>query len=130
MKNLRVTVDGKSFNVTVEMLDEQVAVAQAKPSAPIAASAPVAPAPVAATASAAAPKAPAGPGDVPSPLSGKIVSIDVALGQTVAEGDKVATIEAMKMNTYVFSPKAGKVTAIVAQPGTAVEEGATVLVLG
>jgi biotin carboxyl carrier protein len=47
----------------------------------------------------------------------------------VAEGAQVATIEAMKMNTYVNAPKAGRVSSIAAKPGDAVEEGATLLVI-
>lgn len=127
MKNLRVTVDGKSFNVTVEMLDEPSVAAtpaRAVPEAPRAAQPPP---------SAAAPKpdkAGGQPGEVLSPLSGKIVSIDVKVGQDVDEGAQVATIEAMKMNTYVFAPKSGKVTAIVAAAGTAIDEGLPLLVIG
>jgi len=66
-------------------------------------------------------------GAVLSPLAGKVVTIDVRLGATVAEGAQVATIEAMKMNTYVFAPAAGKVSSIDAQSGDAVEEGAVLL---
>ena len=47
----------------------------------------------------------------------------------MAEGAQVATIEAMKMNTYVNAPKAGRVASIIAKPGDAVEEGATLLVI-
>ena len=129
MKNLRVTVDGKTFNVTVEMLDEpSVATIPARPvavAAPVAEAprvAPPAPVPVAPSAGKA--------GEVVSPLSGKIVSIDVKVGQDVDEGAQVATIEAMKMNTYVFAPKSGKVTAIVATAGTAIDEGLPLLVIG
>jgi len=47
----------------------------------------------------------------------------------VAEGAQVATVEAMKMNTFVNSHRAGKVASISAKPGEAVEEGATILVI-
>jgi glutaconyl-CoA/methylmalonyl-CoA decarboxylase subunit gamma len=82
--------------------------------------------PVAAAAPARAPAA-GGPGDVVSPLSGKLVSIDVKVGQAVAEGAQVATVEAMKMNTYIFAPKAGSVSAVLANPGDGVEEGTVLL---
>jgi biotin carboxyl carrier protein len=124
MKNLRVTVDGKVYHVTVEVLDD--APAGVIPERPVAAPAP----PAVLAPGATAPVAAAGPGAVPSPLSGKIVSIEVTVGQAVEEGQQVATIEAMKMNTYVFAPRAGKVTAIVATAGTAVEEGLPLLVIG
>ncbi len=129
MKKLRVTVEGKVYEVLVEMLDEAD---KSAPSPAPAANRPVASASVSAPAPA-APAAPAraaasgGAGDVPSPLSGKIVSIDVKVGQSVAEGAQLATIEAMKMNTYIFAPKAGRIDAILVNPGDGVEEGTALL---
>ena len=125
MKKLRVTVEGKVYEVLVEILDEGTQTAPPMPVAP-ATVAPVAPAAPVST----APKNPAAPGDVVSPLAGKLVSIDVKLGDTVAEGAQVATIEAMKMNTYMYAPKAGKVTATLVTPGDGVEEGTVVLRIG
>lgn len=132
MKKLRVTVEGKAYEVLVEMLDEAGApVAAPRP----AASAPVLAAPSApvVSAAAAAPKpaaAPAASGDVPSPLAGKVVSIEVKVGQAVEEGAQVATVEAMKMNTYIYAPKAGTVSAILVNPGDGVEEGSALLRIG
>lgn len=127
MKKLRVTVEGKVYEVLVEMLDEgapaapsPAPVASSAVSASVGAPAPAAPAPAARPAA-------AGAGDVPSPLAGKIVSIDVKVGQTVAEGAQVATVEAMKMNTYIFAPKAGRIEAILVNPGDGVEEGTVLL---
>lgn len=132
MKKLRVTVEGKTYDVLVEMLDEGT------PAAPVAArpvSAPVASAsvsaPVAAAPAPAAPKpkAAGGSGDVTSPLAGKVVSIDVKVGQSVDEGAQVATLEAMKMNTYIYAPKAGKVTGVLVNAGDGVEEGTVLLTI-
>ncbi len=127
MKKLRVTIEGKVYEVLVEMLDEGA------PPAPAVAPASVAPAPVAAPV-APAPAAPApvravavGGGDVPSPLAGKIVTIDVKVGQQVQEGAQVATIEAMMMNTYIFAPKTGRVDSVLVNPGDGVEEGTVLL---
>jgi glutaconyl-CoA/methylmalonyl-CoA decarboxylase subunit gamma len=121
MKKLRVTVDGKAYDVIVEILDEGGASAPAHPAVqpalvePAHVSAP----PVGATAASGA----AAPGDVPSPLAGKVVSIDVKPGQEVAAGAQLLTLEAMKMNTYVFAPAAGTVKEILVAPGDAVAEG-------
>jgi biotin carboxyl carrier protein len=124
MKKLRVTVDGAVFEVTVEIPDETGPV-PAGVQAPASEPPPPPPAPPPSET-----KAPAGgPGDARSPLAGKLVSIDVQLGQTVTEGQQVATIEAMKMNTYVNAPKPGRIASILANPGDAVEEGATLLVI-
>ncbi len=127
MKKLRVTIEGKTYEVLVEILDQgtPVAPAPAPVAAPAAAPVAAAPAPVAQPAPAPAAAAPvaAGAGALTSPLAGKVVSIDVKPGQAVVEGDQVVTIEAMKMNTYVYAHKAGKVGAIHVNPGDGVDEG-------
>jgi len=130
IKKLRVTVDGNSYDVTVEVPDEgSVAAAPAAPvsSAPAAPATPTprpaAPAPAQAAAPApAAAKSAAGPGDVPSPLTGRVTAVVVTAGQDVKEGDHLITLEAMKMNTFVFAPKSGKVTEIKVVVGDSVEE--------
>ncbi len=124
MKKLRVTVDGKVFEVTVEMTDEPAA-ATTMP----AAASPAAPAASAPSVATPGPAAVAGPGSVCSPLAGKIVSIDVQPGATIAVGVQLVTIEAMKMNTFVYADRAGTVAAIQVKPGDAVEEGAALLVI-
>ena len=129
IKRLRVTVDGNSYDVTVEVPDESSSPAVAVvPTAPeVAAPAPppvAAPAALASTpAPAAAPSGPSGPGDVPSPLAGRVTAVVVTVGQEVKEGDHLVTLEAMKMNTFVFAPKSGKVAEIQTAVGSAVEEG-------
>jgi biotin carboxyl carrier protein len=125
MKKLRVTVEGKVYDVLVEVLDEGTAAA-----APVAAPAVIASVAAPAAAPAPAPRGPAGSGDIASPLAGKVVSLDVKVGQAVAEGAQVATIEAMKMNTYIYAPKAGTIAAILVNPGDGVEEGTVMIRLG
>jgi biotin carboxyl carrier protein len=126
MKNLRITVDGKTYDVSVEVLDGAVAPV-ATTSAPRLVATPLPPV-------ARAPKAPpvatqTSGGAVNSPLAGKIISIDVKVGDTIADGDQVATVEAMKMNTFIFAEQAGQVSAILVAAGDAVEEGGTILTL-
>jgi biotin carboxyl carrier protein len=134
IKRLRVTVDGNSYDVTVEVPEEEsnptgsaAPVISAPPPRPASAPAP-APAPVAA----AAPQSsgPSGPGDVPCPLSGRVITVVVQLNQDVKEGDHLVTIEAMKMNTFVFAPRGGKVTAIKTEVGAVVEEGQALVTIG
>lgn len=131
MKKLRVTIEGKAYEVIVEMLDE---VGGSTAPRPVVASAPIQAAPFSAPVAVAAPapveKGPVGSGDVVSPLAGKVVSIDVKVGQAVEDGAQVATVEAMKMNTFIYAPKAGTVSAILVNPGDGVEEGSTLLRLG
>jgi biotin carboxyl carrier protein len=135
IKKLRVTVDGHSYDVVVELPDDNTGFvpAPASPPAstppPVAAAAPPPPPPAPAAAPAAAESAAAsgggaaGPGDVPSPLAGRVIAINVSAGQDVKEGDHLLTLEAMKMNTFVMAPKSGKVTAVKTTVGSAVEEG-------
>lgn len=130
IKRLRVTVDGNTYDVSVEMADEQPGQTPGFPAAPVARAAPLASPPVVAAPAAAAVPAPApapavrpsGPGDVPSPLAGRVAAVVVTAGQSVNEGDHLLTLEAMKMNTFVFAPKSGKVAEIKTAVGDAVEE--------
>jgi biotin carboxyl carrier protein len=118
IKKLRVTVDGKSFDVTVEMPEDL-----ATPSAPPPPPPPQAPEPVRAAPSAPAAAAAPGSGEVPSPLAGRVIAVMVHNGEQIKENDHLLTIEAMKMNTFVFAPKAGKVAEIKVAIGDAVVEG-------
>jgi propionyl-CoA carboxylase alpha chain len=56
-----------------------------------------------------------------SPMPGLVVSIDVEEGQEVRLGDKVAVIEAMKMENQLFAESDGVVAKIHCQPGESVD---------
>lgn len=130
-KNLRITVEGKSYDVEVELLDGGDTTEVVRPTAPRS-SARVA-APVAAPvkkAAAPAPAASGGDGDVTSPLAAVVVSIDVAVGDAVSEGQNIVTLEAMKMNTMVTATKSGTIQAIHIKAGDAVEEGQAIITIG
>ena len=71
---------------------------------------------------------PANPGEVPAPFSG-VVTLTVAAGDTVAVGDQVATIEAMKMEASITSPVAGTVQRVALQQSQTVEGGDLLLVV-
>jgi biotin carboxyl carrier protein len=62
---------------------------------------------------------------VPSPLAGRVTAVVVTAGQDVKEGDHLLTLEAMKMNTFVFAPRSGKVAVVKVSVGDAVQEGQT-----
>jgi pyruvate carboxylase len=62
------------------------------------------------------------PGQIGAPMPGMIVGISVQPGQKVEEGDRLFTIEAMKMETAVYAQTDGKVAEIVLSPGTRVEQ--------
>ncbi len=60
---------------------------------------------------------------VGAPMPGKISAVSVSLGQSVVRGDKLLSIEAMKMETAVYSPRDGKISKINVQPGLVVATG-------
>jgi len=62
-------------------------------------------------------------------ITGTVWKITVQVGDTVSEGQTVAILESMKMEMPVESPGAGKVSAIIAQEGQPIEEGAPILEL-
>lgn len=128
MKKLRITVDGKVFDVVVEALDEQGSPAATQPAAPAFQQTSVAAPPSSAPKPAAA-SAPAGSGAVTSPLAGRVVSIDCQVGQKVATGAQLATVEAMKMNTFVYAEMDGTVATIHVAPADTVEEGQVIVTL-
>jgi len=69
--------------------------------------------------------APAATGDtLTSPMQGTIVKVAVSEGDTVAEGDLVVVLEAMKMEQPVNAHKAGVVTKLTAEVGATVTAGA------
>ena len=88
-------------------------------------------APVAAAPAAAAPAAAAGAGNpVKAPLPGTVTTINVKVGDTVAVGDVVLVLEAMKMQNNIEAEYAGTVTSVVVNPGDSVMEGAVLLTIG
>lgn len=130
-KTLRISFNGKSYEVVAEILGEDGSAA-ARPAAASYASASAAAAPVAvasAPASSSAPRASGGAGEIPSPLAGKVVSIDAPVGTSVKAGQTVITLEAMKMNTVISAPIDGSVAAVHVAAGDSVEEGRLLMTL-
>ena len=66
----------------------------------------------------------AGGDELASPMQGTIVKVAVSDGDTVAEGDLVLVLEAMKMEQPITAHKAGKVSGLSAKPGDTVTSGA------
>ena len=66
---------------------------------------------------------PANPLHVAAPMPGSVVAIMVNVGELVAAGQKLATLEAMKMETTIYAVQAGKVVEVPVRPGTQVDGG-------
>jgi len=105
----QVTVNGKSYDVTVASGGAITGVAptQTASEAPVAAA--------------------AGGQPVPAPLAGNIFKIMVAEGQSLNAGDVIMVMEAMKMETEIRSPAAGVVTQLLVKEGDAVQVGQALL---
>lgn len=84
----------------------------------------------AAASSAAAPAATGAGQTIKSPLPGIIISVDVKEGQAVKRGQKVAVVEAMKMENDILAECDGTVTAVHARKGDSVLEGADIVTIG
>lgn len=118
-----VTVNGASYQVEMENAPAPVQKPAQAPAAAVASTG-------SATTTTPAPKAaaPAGAGKpVTSPLPGVIIEVSVKEGQTVKAGQKVAVLEAMKMENEIQAPADGTVTAILVNKGDSVLEGAEIV---
>lgn len=117
---LRITVEGVSYDVEVEVLDEGSA-GPTQPSRP--ASAPARP-------GAPAPPSPAQPAPSDdgekvcrSPIAGTVLDLKVQPGDQVALNQVLMVLEAMKMEANIASPVEGTVRTVHVRPGDAVKQG-------
>ena len=119
---LKITVDNKTYEVEVEAEESEVVHAPAA-YRPVSWSAPSAPAPVAAPAGGAT-----GNGEVVdeskvcrSPMVGVVVRLNAQEGQDVKVDDSLLVLEAMKMETTITSPVAGKIKRVRVGAGQSVQ---------
>ncbi len=126
MRYFTITVNGVSYQVTVEENNAPAADPAAAPAAPAApAAAPAAPAPAAS----AAPAASVAGTPVTAPIPGTVLSVRVKTGDKVKSGDVLCTLEAMKMENEICAPADGTVAAVHAAAGQAVEAGSPLLTI-
>ncbi len=106
-----VEVDGQSYKVKIQDGSENIAVSETKP--------------------AVTSKPAGGPTvDVKSPMLGTVNKILVNVGDKVEKGDKIAVLEAMKMESDVVAPQAGTISDILVSPGQQVEANAVIAKIG
>ena len=117
----------QTYTLNVNGKQYVVEVAEGGDITQVQASEPAAPAPAAA---AAAPAAQAASGEpVSAPLAGNIFKVNVSVGDSVAEGDVVIILEAMKMETEIRAHQAGTVSAVKVKEGDSVSVGDVLITL-
>ena len=115
-----VTVNGASYSVEIEN-----APASAPAAAPVAQTANPAPA----APSSAPTAAPAGGKKIVSPLPGVVIDVCTKEGEAVKRGQKIAVLEAMKMENEILSEADGTVSKIFVKKGDSVLEGADIAII-
>ena len=116
MRTFNVTVNGQTYEVSVEEVTGGAAPARA--------AAPAAPKAAPKAATKAAPKAVAGAGTpIKAPMPGTILDVKVKVGDTVKNGQAVCVLEAMKMENEIPATKDGKITSVLASKGSSVNTG-------
>ena len=123
-----VTVNGTKYNVEIEGGKTAAVKKPQVIAAPEATGLSVTPKTPIATKPAAAPAA-AGGYRVTCPLPGTVISINVKEGDTVAAGQTLAVLEAMKMENNIDAERGGVVKSINVQAGATVMEGEVLLVI-
>lgn len=120
-----VNVNGTDYLVEISRSDEQPRTPKAavRKAAPTPSDSPIAapiPAPTALH---------SGAKKVTSPLPGVVLGIFVNVGDKVSAGQKVAVVEAMKMENEIQAENSGTVTSVLVHKGDSVLEGATLVTL-
>ena len=144
MKEYKYKINGNEYNVVINSIEDGLADIEvngtpykveiltekkkaSKPAIkhPTVTAAPVAAAPVAPAASAGA----QGTG-VKSPLPGVILDVCVKVGDEVKVGQKVAVLEAMKMENNINADRDGKIVAVKVNKGDSILEGSDIVIIG
>ncbi len=114
MKIYKVKVNGKLFEVELEAVNEVAGSISA---------------PVLAPAPAAAPAPVTGGQTIDAPIAGKVLKINVKVGDTVKKGQNVAVIEAMKLENEIPASIEGTVKEIRVSVGAQVNNKDVLIVL-
>jgi len=128
MKSYKISVNGQSYDVTVEEVGaspqaQAYAAPRPAPAAPAPSAVPLA-APAPSTPAPSAPATTAGGGiQVKSPMPGTLLSFRIAQGQSVKAGEVLLILEAMKMENEIVAPAAGVVAALRVAEGASVNTG-------
>jgi biotin carboxyl carrier protein len=123
---LKITIDGKTYEVEVDAAESESPAAPPNPSGVNIGSAPLR-----VPAESATPPAAGTPVNEEkvcrSPVSGIVVRVAAQVGQSLQQGDILLVLEAMKMETNITAPSGGKIAAIRVKQGDSVQAGQVVV---
>jgi len=114
---MRITVEGKAYEVDVQILDDKAG-APAAPAAPAPKADPAPAAPVVES----TPAEPSGV-TVTSPIAGVVVSVQAKAGDTFNQDETLLVLEAMKMESNIAAPTTGTIKEVHVNAGDNVEVG-------
>ncbi len=118
MSKYRITLDGKTYEMEVELMDGS-SPAPKQPAQPKQQEAQPKPAPQAASGNTAV-----------SPMPGTILKVNYQVGDAVKQGSPVLVLEAMKMENEILAAKDGKITSLFVKQGDSVQGGAALFEIG
>jgi len=122
---LTITIDGKTYEVDVEASEPELPAAPTHLTGVNISSAPLR---VPAASATPAPAEQVNEDKVcRSPVSGIVVRVAAQVGQTLQQGDILLVLEAMKMETNITAPSAGKIAVIRVNQGDSVQAGQVVV---
>ena len=127
MKILRITLEGKTYDVGVEVLDDPTPSLPQSSHSPAASSTTSVPSSTAAVPLTPPVTAAEGCRVVVSPMAGHVFKCLVKAGDVVALNQVLIVLDAMKMETPVVAPLAGIVRTILVNVGDAVDDGHALL---
>lgn len=128
-KKFRITIEGKQYIVAVEDISTEDTQSLYPAPGSMSAAAPSVAIPASPATPAAVSVPAAGAGDEVAPLGGVVQEIHVSVGQAISEGEKLVSLEAMKMITPVMAKRGGTVSNIAVKTGDPVDAGQVLLTI-
>ena len=128
MTKYRIKLNGKVYEMEVELIGGDGAAQPVKAAAPVP-STPVQPSPAPQKAIDAPSVATGKAGAITSPLQGTIIKINATNGDTVKAGQTILVLEAMKMQNDIAAPKDGKLAGLSVSVGDNVKSGQVLFVM-
>ena len=127
MKKLMITVNGKRYEVDVEVIQDDELIETQPPFRPPSRTMDSYVTPVSAPLPTKSKGGAADKKSLTSPINGVVLEVPVKEGQAVKENDVLVVLEAMKMKTNISSPQSGKIKTIKVKAGDKIETGQILL---